>query len=475
MAIARGRGQSRGPDIWPGFVDALSTLLMVIIFLLMLFFLAQFFLGEALSGRDAALQRLTEQVNELTELLSLERQANADLRLSVAQLSAELQDSTAARDDLGSALAVARREQDDLQRRLDMILSQRADLADRVESESESARSMQMELEELRAARAELESTLAADRETIDLQLRELVSLRRDIESLRKLRSELETEVNRLATTLMTANEELTTLRDRRRELEARLSTEEERTSLAQQEIEEKDVRVAELESRVEETSGALDRERLQSAQAQEMVERLNQQITQLRDQLARIQAALEASEETVRDQNIQIADLGRRLNVALANKVEELARYRSEFFGRLREILGSRQDVRIEGDRFVFQSEVLFDPGSADLGPGARTQLGNLSEALLDIAAKIPDDINWILQVEGHTDKRPISSSIYPSNWELSTSRAISVAKFLISQGVPPSRVSAAGYGEYQPIDPGEDEIAYRRNRRIELKLTSR
>src|SRR3546814_2610225 len=166
---------------------------------------------------------------------------------------------------------------------------------------------------------------------------------------------------------------------------------------------------------------------------------------------------------------------LGKRLNVALASKVQELARYRSEFFGRLREILGSREDIRIVGDRFVFQSEILFASGSATIEQDGRPQLARLAGTLKEIAADIPDDIDWVLRVDGHTDRRPIDTLAFPSNWELSTARAVSVVKFLIEQGIPPARLVAAGFGEFQPLDTGNDEIAYRRNRRIEFKLTER
>ncbi len=167
--------------------------------------------------------------------------------------------------------------------------------------------------------------------------------------------------------------------------------------------------------------------------------------------------------------------ELGRRLNLALATKVQELARYRSEFFGKLREIIGDRPDIRIVGDRFVFQSEVLFAPGSADLGEDAKHQLDPVIAALQEISAKIPPDINWVLQVDGHTDRRPIDNAQFPSNWELSAARAISVVRYAISQGIPPNRLAAAGFADKQPLDPGTSEEAYRRNRRIELKLTER
>jgi len=194
-----------------------------------------------------------------------------------------------------------------------------------------------------------------------------------------------------------------------------------------------------------------------------------------LRDQLSRIAAALDVSEAKVKEQQGQIVELGKRLNLALVNKVEQLARYRSEFFGRLREILGDRPDIRVVGDRFVFQSEVLFAPGSAELSDDAKKQLAPVIATLKEVSAKIPPDINWILRVDGHTDRRPISNPQFPSNWELSTARAISVVRFAIDEGIPAARLSAAGFAEKQPIDPRNVEDAYRRNRRIELKLTER
>jgi len=208
---------------------------------------------------------------------------------------------------------------------------------------------------------------------------------------------------------------------------------------------------------------------------SQNLVALLNQQIAALREQLSRISAALDLSEQKTKEQDVQIADLGKRLNAALASKVQELASYRSEFFGRLREILGDRQDIRIVGDRFVFQSEVLFQPGSADLGPEARQELNLLAGALREIAAKIPAEIPWVLRVDGHTDRRPIFTSQFPSNWELSTARATAVVKYLIEQGIPPDRLAAAGFGEFQPIDTANTDDAYRKNRRIEFKLTER
>jgi chemotaxis protein MotB len=219
----------------------------------------------------------------------------------------------------------------------------------------------------------------------------------------------------------------------------------------------------------------ALDAERASTARALSQVDLLNQQIAAMRRQLAALEEALTASETRDRESQARVADLGSRLNVALAQRVQELARYRSDFFGRLRQILGSRQDVRIVGDRFVLQSEVLFPAGQAVLRPEATSELDRIATAVNDVAKEIPPDIPWVLRVDGHTDARPIQSPQFPSNWALSASRAISVVQYLMTKGIPPQRLVAAGFGEFQPLDLGSGDEANARNRRIELKLTER
>src|SRR5579862_2865531 len=335
MALSSRRPRRPGIDIWPGFVDALSQLVMVIVFVLLVFTAGQFYLTDALSGRDAALQKLTQQVNQLADLLSMARSSNADLQTHVMQLT--------------------------------------------------------QQLEAANQQRAESAQSLAAEK-----------------------------------------------------------------------------ARSGQLQSQLDESQN-------QASQAQATVDTLTQQVEALRQQLAQIAAALDASEAKSKEQQAQLADLGQRLNQALLSKVEELARYRSEFFGRLRDALGNRPDIQIVGDRFIFQSEVLFDPANAQLGDSAKQQLQVVAAALKDISAKIPNDIAWVLRVDGHTDKRRIATAQFPSNWELSAARAISVVNFLIAQGIPAEHLVAAGFGEYQPIDPQNTDEAYRKNRRIELKLTER
>jgi len=231
----------------------------------------------------------------------------------------------------------------------------------------------------------------------------------------------------------------------------------------------------ADAQGKANALSGELDSQKQISSRALAQVELLNQQIAALRRQLAALEDALEASEKKDKEAQGRIADLGQRLNVALAQRVQELSRYRSEFFGRLRAILGNRQDIRVVGDRFVFQSEVLFDTGSAAMRPEGKVELDKLAAAISELEKQIPSEIAWVLRIDGHTDVRPISSPQFPSNWELSSARAISVVQYLISRGISPQRLVAAGFGEFQPLDAGTTEEAYRRNRRIELKLTER
>jgi chemotaxis protein MotB len=225
----------------------------------------------------------------------------------------------------------------------------------------------------------------------------------------------------------------------------------------------------------VTQLSTALEGEKKISAGALAQVEALNQQISALRRQLAAIEQALDASEQKNKESQGRITDLGQRLNLALAQKVQELTKYRSDFFGKLREILGNRPDIRVVGDRFVLQSEVFFDTGKADLLPEGRGELDKVSSALIELEQKIPADIPWVLRVDGHTDVRPITGGQFKSNWDLSVARATTVVKYLIDKGVKPQRLMAAGFGEFQPIETGTTDEAYRRNRRIEFKLTER
>lgn len=395
---SRRRGGGSADYTWPGYVDALTTLLMVLIFLLSLFSVAQFTLTDTLSTRDSAIDALNKQLGNLASVLSLEKAASDGLKQDLEKLTLQLRQSQAERDRLSADLTTQRGtadalkiERDALTERLTSMLAERDRLASSLESSSKEA-----------AAKAG------------DLQ--------KEIERQRL-------ELTRLAASLAAANQDKGKL------------------------------------------FGDLTEEQKLTAEQKAAVVRLTAELAALKDELARLSTALDAADVKAKDQQAQIVDLGQKLNRALASKVEELARYRSEFFGKLREALRGQREVQIVGDRFVFQSEVLFPSGSAKLQESGEKQLASVAQRLVEIARSIPKDINWVLQVDGHTDNKAIASAQYPSNWELSAARAIAVVKFLHSEGIPNDRLVAAGYGEYQPLSSTDTA----RNRRIELKLTNR
>ena len=341
MALARIRRGESGMNYWPGFVDALSTLILSIIFLLSIFVVVQFYLQQEVQGKNNALQHLNGQIALLSKLLSMEKVSNADLENQLGGLRSSL---AAAQDD----------------------------------------------------------------------------------------RNKFKGLYEGAATAQTTA------------------------------------------ESKVNELSGQLEGEKENATKALGQVDLLNQQIAALRNQLASLASALDVSNKKSKDSEERISELGQRLNVALAQHVQELSSYRSDFFGKLRQVLGNRPDIRVVGDRFVLQSEIFFDTGRADLKPEGRAELDKVASAIVELESQIPAEIPWILRVDGHTDLRPIIGQ-FRSNWDLSAQRAISVVQYMVGKGVKPSRLVAAGFGEFQPIDTGTTEDAFRRNRRIEFKLTER
>lgn len=412
--------------IWPGYVDVLSSLLMVVIFILLIFTFSQYLLSRILTSQGSELESLHRRIAEITELLGLERSTTAAMAEQIATLSA----------------------------RVESLTVERTALANEVE---------------------ELSRQNFADRETIELHLLTIASLQQDIQALQTLREELEEQIGRAAAALDAEQQNAATLRDRSRALEARLAEEAEKTLLAQKEIEQRDIRIKALSALVGEQQEALDNQRTLTADARAEVALLNRQINELQSQLLEIGRALGVSEQQRAEQQGQIEDLGRRLNIELARRVNELERYRSEFFGRLREIVADNPMVRIEGDRFLLQAELLFASGTAELSEGGRQELEEFAGVLGKMIPAIPEDLNWILQVDGHTDRLPINTPAFASNWELSTARAISVVRFLVGQNIPEKRMAAAGFGQFHPLDPADNAEAYRKNRRIEMKLTSR
>lgn len=425
MAVnSRNSGQSS--SIWPGYVDVLSALLMVVIFVLLIFTFSQFLFSYILSDQSSELESLHSRMAEISRLLGLERTKNKELTNEIAALGQQV----------------------------DTLIIDRARLRG--------------EIEELNSRRVE-------DKNELERQLRTIASLQQDIDALRQVRQQLEDEIASVTASLTEEQQLTTSLRDRSKALEARLADEMERTLLAQQDIENRDIRIQALSALVGEQQESLDKQQRLTADARAEVALLNDRIELLQSQLREIRLALGQSEEVRKEQAEEIEDLGERLNIELARKVNELERYRSDFFGRLRQIVGDNPLVRIEGDRFLLQAELLFSSGTAELGEQGKDQLRELADVLNELIPSIPDDLQWILRVDGHTDRVPISSSNFSSNWELSTARAVSVVRYLADQGIPESRMAAAGFSKFHPIDPADTREAYRKNRRIEIKLTSR
>ena len=413
-------------DVWPGYVDALSALLMVVIFVILIFTLSHFLLSEIVTGQESELVQLQRSLQELTEALGLEEARSKSLESQLTEISAAI----------------------------DVLSADKTRLEAQVTSLTEAARQ---------------------DAKQIREQLLLVASLQEDIAALRRMRSELEERVGRLVSALEDKDAELGAVRDRSMALESKLADERERTLLAQREVASQYIRIQALSALVGEQDQALEEERALSAGARAQVAALSRQVEAMRGQLYEISRALQAAELVKQTQEAKIENLGRRLNIELARRVSELERYRSDFFGKLREVLGDNPLVRITGDRFVFQSELLFASGSADLGLEGREHLKALSLTMLSLLDQIPKEIDWILRVDGHTDRLPAHRTRFGSNWELSTARAVSVVRFLVSQGLQEERMAAAGFGEFHPLDSADSEEAYRKNRRIEIKLTAR
>jgi chemotaxis protein MotB len=364
-------------DYWPGFVDALSALLMVLVFLLLIFSIGQFALSDALTGRDKALAQLNAELAELARTLSMERSARLQTVERNEELSATLTRTQAEREGLGLALAASR-------------------------------------------------DALGETTTELDAAELELARLSADLKALTELKRQLESEI-------------------------------------------------AERMAQLEQSQSALSTQTELSDRAMAQVELLNRQLLALREQLAELDSALDLARAQSTAKDLRIEELGRELNRALAEKVNELQRYRSDFFGKLREALGDRDDIQIVGDRFIVPSELLFGSATDELSAAARPELNKLAQSLRDLTGQIPAEIDWVLRIDGHTDKRPINTERFPSNWELSTARAIAIVKYLIDAGIPPERLAANGFGEFRPLDPADSDAAYRINRRIEIQLTNR
>ncbi len=426
MALGSRRRASGAPgmEAWPGYVDALSTLLMVIIFVLLVFVLAQGFLSFALTGRSRELDTVSEKLAEVGKMLSLEQSHTATLQGTITRLT--------------SALAAANTEHDSLSAQIAGLTSQLSSAQQAAQASSARATDLgskladaQQRLADMQKAAQELDRTVQVDKETIATKISDVAKLNEQVRALAALRDQLEKQAQDAAARAMTEQ-------DRRLAVAAQLANEQKLGD---------------------------------SAKAQ--IALLNQQLDQLKAQLSSVASALDIAQKSGKEKDVKIANLGQQLNIALAAKVQELQQYRSDFFGTLRKVLANEPGIDIVGDRFVMQSDVLFPVNSADLSADGAVQISKLADTIKHIAAKIPPNIPWILDVDGYADRQPITGGRFASNWELSAARAISVVNLLIKEGVPADHLSATGFGDNHPLEPGGTTAAYARNRRIELRLT--
>ena len=474
MALRRRGGSTDQFNPWPGYVDALSTLLMVIIFVLLVFVLAQAFLSVTLSGRDQALDRLNRQMAELSDMLSLEKGRSGELRTSIAQLSHDLQTVTVTRDSLSQQVAALRAEQDRVGADRDALQAERDRLSARLADTSLQTQAAQARNEQLQRqfdavagrADASAQDAVAVAAQLADAR-RQLAGVQANLQEMRRQAAAYDRTVQADKATIEARLSDLAGMAEQVRNLTAL------RDQLERQ-AQDAAVRATTEEQRRAAMAAQLADEQKFSASARAQMAAMTQQMEQLRGQLATVSHALALAETTGKDKDAQIENLSSRLNTAMAQKLEELQRYRSDFFGRLREVLANRPGVQVVGDRFVFQSEVLFPVGNAELtGPG-QEQITQLATTLKEIAKEIPPEVNWVLRVDGHADRQPLNRGTF-GNWELSAGRAITVVKLLIADGVPANRLAATGFADYQPLDPGDTTEAYAKNRRIEIRLTDR
>ncbi len=429
-----------------------------------------------------ARMNLELDISEMTTLLRAAENAKTEAADEIARLTALLSTAKAEAEELEEKVVELDEAKDNVASLEERIAQLNALLKTSETDEDESQARIQSLEAELEQVKAELAAELQNREQTIKTaedeladRERRIAELAAELEALRGSRDSATTDLEELQRAREALLVELSQVRDRAAQLEGRLASEQERTLLAQRDLEERAVQIAELLRSVSRADESLNTERKLSKEAFAQIDTLNRQINSLRIQLASLSEALDLERAKVDEQKVTIADLGSKLNVALAGKVEELSRFRSEFFGRLREILGARSDVRVVGDRFVFQSEILFPSGEARLEETGEDELRALAQSLREISSEIPSELPWVLQINGHTDRRAINTSEFPSNWELSTARAITVGKFLIDAGIPEERIAVAGFAEYQPLDDRRSASAYEANRRIEVKLTTR
>ena len=461
--------------IWPGFVDVLASTLMVIIFVVLLFTVAQVYLGDLVVGKN-------KQILSLEKTIEIQDETIVEQDLSLSDKEIALLERQEVIKQLDTEINILddeiKAKQFEISEKENLLTAKDEEITLQDELLKEKDNTI-LTLDDLINKQAlditELNEIIARITEELSLSLAEKEELRGRLTSLNEEQENLKNKLQELGGENEVLVSQLSDSQGRIQSLLKSLSSSKGENEILETQISSVENQNQSLRDQISslEQDSVIQTSSLNDALAQ--ISRLSEDIKILSNEIQLLNNLLESKEAEIASNKIELGELGDRLNRVLTSELYKLQKYRSEFFGQLSETLGQREDIQIKGDRFIFQSEILFESGSTDIQSGGRVALSLIAKTLMDLSNQIPTDLNWILQVDGHTDKVPISTARFPSNWELSHARALEVVKFFIQQGIPADKLSANGYGEHQPISLGSSPEDLKLNRRIELKITQR
>jgi len=461
--------------IWPGFVDVLASTLMVIIFVVLLFTVAQVYLGDLVVGKN-------KQILSLEKTIEIQDETIVEQDLSLSDKEIALLERQEVIKQLDTEINILddeiKAKQFEISEKENLLTAKDEEITLQDELLKEKDNTI-LTLDDLINKQAlditELNEIIARITEELSLSLAEKEELRGKLSSLNEEQENLKNKLQELGGENEVLVSQLSDSQGRIQSLLKSLSSSKGENEILETQISSVENQNQSLRDQISslEQDSLIQTTSLNDALAQ--ISRLSEDIKILSNEIQLLNNLLESKEAEIAANKIELGELGDRLNRVLTSELYKLQKYRSEFFGQLSETLGQREDIQIKGDRFIFQSEILFESGSTDIQSGGRVALSLIAKTLIDLSNQIPTDLNWILQVDGHTDKVPISTARFPSNWELSHARALEVVKFFIQQGIPADKLSANGYGEHQPISLGSSPEDLKLNRRIELKITQR
>ena len=461
--------------IWPGFVDVLASTLMVIIFVVLLFTVAQVYLGDLVVGKNKQIQSLEKTIEIQDETIVEQDLTLSDKEIALLERQEVIKQLDTELDILDEEIKVKQfeiSEKENLLTAKDQEISLQDEL---LKEKDETILTLDDLIDKQALDITELNEIIARITEELSLSLEEKEELRGKLSSLNEEQQSLKSKLQELGGENEVLVGQLSDSQGRIQSLLESLSSSKGENEILETQISSVENQNQSLKDQISslEQDSVIQTTSLNDALSK--ISKLSEDIKILSNEIQMLNNLLDSKEAEIASNKIELGELGDRLNRVLTSELYKLQKYRSEFFGQLSDTLGQREDIQIKGDRFVFQSEILFESGSTDIQSGGRVALSLIAKTLIDLSNQIPTDLDWILQVDGHTDKVPIATARFPSNWELSHARALEVVKFFIQQGIPADKLSANGYGEHQPISLGSSPDDLKLNRRIELKITQR